>query len=451
MSIRSALGTMLERIGLASRKSRRRRQGIQTANKRAYFFEPLEERQLLSISTWTGASTTDNLWSDAANWNRSGGGAPQAGDQLVFSGSTQTNSQNDLTAGTSFQSIEFQNSNFAVSGNSIALAGNVTVDTGATAEQISLPVTLSGGTTVTVTDSTSNLTMSGVISSAGSQSLAKAGAGTLTLAGTDTYSGGTTISAGRLQLGANNALPTSGTVQMNTVAGVTLDLNNYNQSLGDLSDTAHGGADTITLGSGTLTLNGPSCDDFNGVISGTGGLVINGTVLVDGNNTYSGGTTVNSGAYFSFDYNNVMPAGGAVYIASGGQLDLYGTHQLIGNLTGSGQIISYSGGNAGQLEVCPSGSSSFAGSIQDDGTGDTVSLKVSGGTQILTGANTYTGGTVLSGGTLQLGTPAQSARWARSPSAAARSNTPAPTPRTIRAVSARPPAKPTASTPTGSR
>ena len=290
-----------------------------------------------------------------------------------------------------------------MSGNSIALAGNVTVDTGATAEQISLPVTLSGGTTVTVTDSTSNLTMSGVISSAGSQSLAKAGAGTLTLAGTDTYSGGTTISAGRLQLGANNALPTSGTVQMNTVAGVTLDLNNYNQSLGDLSDTAHGGADTITLGSGTLTLNGPSCDDFNGVISGTGGLVINGTVLVDGNNTYSGGTTVNSGAYFSFDYNNVMPAGGAVYIASGGQLDLYGTHQLIGNLTGSGQIISYSGGNAGQLEVCPSGSSSFAGSIQDDGTGDTVSLKVSGGTQILTGANTYTGGTVLSGGTLQLG------------------------------------------------
>ena len=77
MSIRSALGTMLERIGLASRKSRRRRQGIQTANKRAYFFEPLEERQLLSISTWTGASTTDNLWSDAANWNRSGGGAPR--------------------------------------------------------------------------------------------------------------------------------------------------------------------------------------------------------------------------------------------------------------------------------------------------------------------------------------------------------------------------------------
>src|SRR3546814_17312197 len=57
-----------------------------------------------------------------------------------------------------------------------------------------------------LTDAGTTLTVSGLISGAGT--LAKAGAGTLTLTGDNNHTGGTTITAGTLQLG--NGGTTSG-------------------------------------------------------------------------------------------------------------------------------------------------------------------------------------------------------------------------------------------------
>jgi autotransporter-associated beta strand protein len=44
----------------------------------------------------------------------------------------------------------------------------------------------------------------------GALSLVKLGAGTLTLLGQSSYSGGTTIGAGTLAIGTSNALPSTG-------------------------------------------------------------------------------------------------------------------------------------------------------------------------------------------------------------------------------------------------
>ena len=85
----------------------------------------------------------------------------------------------------------------------------------------------------------------------GSGALEKQGTGTLTLGAANTYAGGTTIAAGTLQLGAVNAIPSSGTV---TLAGGTLSTGagaGFSTVVGSLNLTADS---TIALGTGAHTL-----------------------------------------------------------------------------------------------------------------------------------------------------------------------------------------------------
>ncbi|HVU15668.1 MAG TPA: autotransporter-associated beta strand repeat-containing protein [Candidatus Didemnitutus sp.] len=89
-------------------------------------------------------------------------------------------------------------------------------------------------------------TISGVIQNGGTGAgaLTKTGAGTLVLSGANTYTGATTISAGTLQLGANNVLSNSSALN---VAGGTLNLNKFSDAVGNLSFSNNG---TIDFGSG---------------------------------------------------------------------------------------------------------------------------------------------------------------------------------------------------------
>ena len=78
-------------------------------------------------------------------------------------------------------------------------------------------------------------------------------------------------------------------------AGVTLDLDGFNNTVGWL---AGGGANggNVTLGRATLTHRRRGTATFSGTISGTGGVVTQrdgGTqTLVGCNNTYTGATTL---------------------------------------------------------------------------------------------------------------------------------------------------------------
>ena len=142
-------------------------------------------------------------------------------------------------------------------------------------------------------------TFSGVISETGS--LAKNGAGTLALSGANTYTGGTTVSAGTLRLdGGDNRLATTGDVVVS--GGATLDLNDNSQQIGALS-----GAGNVTLGSGTLTV---ASGTFSGVISETGSLAKNGagTLALSGASTYTGGTTLEQGRLV-LDHDSALGAG----------------------------------------------------------------------------------------------------------------------------------------------
>jgi autotransporter-associated beta strand protein len=178
---------------------------------------------------WSG--TTSNLWSVGGiggNWTDAA--TPIAGDTLNFAGTTNVSTNNDLTADTDFAAINFTNTGagagaFTLAGNRITLGGNIT--TTATAlgsggpltvtDTISLDMVLNGNRTITANSAGSgatgmnhNLTISGIISeTGGARTLTKAGTGTLTLSGPNTYTGTTAISSGPLAISNNTALGTT--------------------------------------------------------------------------------------------------------------------------------------------------------------------------------------------------------------------------------------------------
>ncbi len=90
------------------------------------YLEPLESRLLLTTDVWTGAALTNNNWTTAANWMRTGGGAPQPGDILDFPDTAiSLSSNNDFPNGTSFAQINITSGmgtthgGYTMTGNSI--------------------------------------------------------------------------------------------------------------------------------------------------------------------------------------------------------------------------------------------------------------------------------------------------------------------------------------------
>src|SRR5262249_7558440 len=83
--------------------------------------EGLETRITPSTVHWTGAGADTN-WTTAANWDQ----MPQAGDNLVFpTTATNRDANNNFASGTNFGSIEIDGANYALSGASVSLTGEI--------------------------------------------------------------------------------------------------------------------------------------------------------------------------------------------------------------------------------------------------------------------------------------------------------------------------------------
>lgn len=272
---------------------------------------------------------------------------------------------------------------------------------------------LEGSGAFEIASSGTTLTQNGIITGAGS--LAKLGAGTFTLTGNNTFSGGTIISNGTVAL-------------FGPSGGASITANNY--SLGSGSVTFDGG--TLSLFGGGLGDAGAGYGTFSRpmiVPAGRAGALLtparytmsaplygDGTLNVEVN--YVRGTmsanwsafngTINlTGRIADSEFrvaNSYGYAGATINVGNNAVITQSGSASImeIGSLAGT------SGGRVGPGNSTSSGRSfrvgwnnrdaTFAGQILADGV-NTVT-KVGAGNWTVTGANTYTGGTIVDGGTL---------------------------------------------------
>ena len=148
-----------------------------------------------TTAIWNGGGT-DNNWSTAANWGTT---TLAPNDALVFGGTSQLAGNNDSAAGTQYAGITFNAAAgaFVIGGNAINLAGDI-VNNSTSVQTINTNLAMQQNTNFNSV--TGDLVMGGAIT--GAFSLTKLGLHTLTLNGTNSYSGPTAVSAGTLVIGS---------------------------------------------------------------------------------------------------------------------------------------------------------------------------------------------------------------------------------------------------------
>ena len=264
---------------------------------------------------------------------------------------------------------------------------------------------------------TLNITTGGGVSSAtGVVGNGSGAVGTVTI-----DSAGSWTNNGALVVGQGG----SGTVNLNGVAGARGVLKTQNITKGqgagainfdggilraatfngDLLGNFAVGDVTIKAGGAFIDSNG-GASSISSPLGGIGALTKQGagSLTLTGANTYAGGTVIESGTLQVFSNGTLGATTGALSVANGATLDLGGTSQTVGALTGAGNINSTILGNLSLLTVNQATNTTFSGVIGDGfdpivgGTAQVGLSVLGGGVLTLSGVNNYTGPTTISGG-----------------------------------------------------
>jgi fibronectin-binding autotransporter adhesin len=354
-----------------------------------------------SISDGAGAGSTLGI-----TVNNTGSGITTLSGANTFTGPT------NITAG----KLDLSNSNTLQDSTlSYTVANSLVFDSSVASHAFTLGG-LSGSANLALSDNASNAVAlsvgnngssavySGVLSGAGSVNVV--GSGTQVFSNANTYTGGTMVSAGVLQLG-------DGVANNGSVAGNITD-------------------------NGAVTFANPNAQTFANVISGTGSVVKTaaGTLVVTNSNTYSGNTTVSAG---TLQFGDGISANGsaagnivnnsAVVFANPSAQTLSGVISGTGAVTAAGPATlvftganTYSGtttvnasttlqlGDGASADGGMAGNAAIAGTlIFNNPTGFTIPGSISGtgtviqngaGATTLTGNSAYSGGTTLNNGTI---------------------------------------------------
>jgi len=385
---------------------------------------------LLAASSVHAANGTWNvnangLWSTASNWTND-----TIANDLTGTASFTNNITADRTVSLdsdrTINRVNFGDSDTATAGswildnngtatNNLILSGNTGAATG------TVP-----GIDVAALGTGKTATISAIIE--GSYGFTKTGAGTLVLAGNNTFSGAVLINSngGTLIAGHNNAL---GTASVSLNSNTTLEIADGITINNSLTANEQGNAKALRLKdgassatySGNISILETSVTNFDisastggtlrisGSISGSGNgfeKVGAGTVILAGVNTY--GSTTITGGIVAFANKAAKPAGtgtagaaGSVGLGVKASDAAYYSATDVGNLFNTNTLTGFSLNAASGVAI----DTTNAGADFDQTVALTAGralTKLGTGTLILSQANTYTGTTTISGGILSI-------------------------------------------------
>ncbi len=270
-------------------------------------------------------------------------------------------------------------------------AGSITLTAANSINATNINVTLQGA---------GNGNVNGTITT-GTGTLTKAGAGTWTLSGVNSYTGLTTISAGTLTYGASNVLSTGAV----TVNGGIFNIASFNDAVGAV--TLNSGAISGTTGVLTGTSYSLESGTVSAILAGGTGVPLTkltgGTVTLSGVNTYQGITTINAGTLSVATIGNGGVAGnlGQATNAASNLVLGGGTLQYTGATASTDRAYTLTAGTTSSIEITQASNTLTIGGAGASTTG--ALIKIGTGTLLLSGNNAYTGGTTITSGTLTLG------------------------------------------------
>ncbi len=320
---------------------------------------------------------------DAVNSNASQQGALVLSQIETYTGNTEVGST--LPAYPGLVTLTLANGGTLQSATNLTVDANgiFNIDNGFTQTVASITGAAGGGIelssgNLTVTNGAGN-TFAGNISGNGKFTFNGTDSLTLDLTGTNTYTGGTFVNGGTLELGTGGTLNTDGNLTVNSPG--TFELNNgTGQTIATLS-----GSGTVNLLAAADGLTVDNGGIFSGNIIGLGGLTINAptngsaTLTLSGSgNTYTGPTSIGNGATLNLANNLSIT-------------DLSGV---------SGSAITLGAGFT--LTVAPTTADTFAGNIAGGGTTGLTINGTGGGSLNITGSLANYDGltTIENGGTL---------------------------------------------------
>ena len=237
-----------------------------------------------------GTTSTININTNTSTLTLSGAATGSTGSltkagtgTLVFSGSNQYTGATTINAGT----LQIAASERINDASALSIAGG-TFDLNGfneTVGSLSGPAGIitsnaTGAATLTVGGDNSSTSFSGnILNGSGAVALIKQGTGTLTLSGNNTYTGTTTINAGKIQSNSSGALSATNSVNVSNAGTLQISQNQTlaNVTLAAGSTLTVDATKTLTI-AGTLTINtGANVNGAGAIAYATGVLVYSGS------------------------------------------------------------------------------------------------------------------------------------------------------------------------------
>ena len=298
-------------------------------------------------TTWDGGGINAS-WGTANNWNPDGLPIFNGTETITFASAFTSGTTLTLDGSRNVGSLSFTTkTGFTIAagpGGTLNLySGNITDTTNGTvgARTISAGMVLGDSTGSAPYSGTWNLdnslSVSGNIGQAGgSRGLVKGGTGTLTLSGTNSFSGGVTLNAGTVSISSDSNLgAASGSL---TFGGGTL----------AFTDNVIGSRAVVMTGATTFSGSFGKTMEESGAVSGNGNLTItgSGTLILSGSGSNGTGTTTLSSGVLSL--RGTVSLGSGTLTFTSGVLELGNGNFTRALGTGNGQVnMSSASGGAG--------------------------------------------------------------------------------------------------------